>query len=501
MRPESKERREPVIQNQVDVVGGKAQNLLTLTDLSEKMGFEVPAFRVIPIGVKYDDAQLHELFESLSKPLAIRSSSPYEDSEGLSFAGRFESFLGVNDFPSFRRAVEDVQASARGSKASDYAQQHGVDLDERMAVIVQEMVDPLYSGVCYSTASLDDPRAIVEFVHGLSDELMSGDQQGSIASFDQDFRLTMEHGSKMPNLEQVARVARDLEVVFGQRLDVEFAVSHDGRIFIVQARPATDPEWEHVDVPEIDISEAILNADIVRGAGTFSGAVFVFRSPTEMQRYAASQNRQPMVEVHEQWLKLREFNRSHPEGFCLVADNLEAHELLMQDGGLSNLRALVTVDYASRFSHPAKVVSETGAFYLGVVGRSDLLEVIETGDTLTVASDQLRGVVYDLVKPEVELQIIDLTGTPMVEYEEAMGMQYPPYEDVDDRVFLDKSGGVGVRFWDYNEEDGVPIDVFYDLVDMDGTVLAKGEYRSGQVMRKFSDFPSLLNSLLLSAKR
>lgn len=501
MSPEAREGSEPVIHTQVDLLGKKAKNLLTLAAVSEEIGFEVPAFRVIPVGEYYNDIQLHELFESLQKPLAVRSSSPHEDSEGLSFAGRFDSILGIHDFPSFRKAIETVQASARGSKAYEYAQQHNAVVDERMAVIVQEMVDPFYSGVCYSTASTEDPRTVIEFVDGLSDGLMSGDQQGSIASFDQDFRVTMEHGLHLPNLERVARVARELEAVFGHRLDVEFAVSHDERIFIVQARPITDPEWGHVEVPEIDPSKIIMSADIVRGAGTFSGAIFVLRSPTEMQRYAAFQNQMPMDAVHEQWRNLRDFNRNHPEGFCLVADNLEAHEILMQDNGLSNLQALVTVNYASRFSHPAKIISETGAFYMGVVGRSDLLDVLETGDTVTVVSDQLRGVVFGLVKPEIKLQILDLTGITTIEYEEAMRMIYPPYDDVDDRLFIDGSQKIGVHFWDYNEEDGVPTDVFYDLVEMDGKVLAKGEYRAGQVMKRFPDFPSLLNSLFLNARR
>jgi hypothetical protein len=82
-------------------------------------------------------------------------------------------------------------------------------------------------------------------------------------------------------------------------------------------------------------------------------------------------------------------------------DNLEAHNIMMENGGLSNMQALITVDYASRFSHPAKDISETGAFYLGVVGRKDLLDLIDTGDTLTVVSDQTRGLAYDLVKPIV----------------------------------------------------------------------------------------------------
>lgn len=501
MGPEFVNKGEPLAKNPIDVVGGKAYNLLQLAELSQDRDFEVPDFRVIPVGTHYTESELEDLYGALSKPLAVRSSSPWEDSSGYSFAGRFRSILGVTDFQSFQMAVEDVLVSASDSKVKDYAQQHGLSIDDRMAVIVQEMINPLYSGVCYSTVDPNNPKVVAEFVSGLSDELMSGSKQGNIASFDQDFQLTMEHGNELPNLGRVARVARELEDIFNERLDIEFAVSEDGLIYIVQARPATDPIWPEVQIPEVEKDNILLDASIIRGSGSFRGPVFVFRSPTEMQRYAIAHNRRPVAETHEQWRKLRDFNRNNSDGYCLVADNLEAHEIIMKDSGLSNLRVLVTVDYASRFSHPAKVISETGAFYLGVVGRKDLLDSIDTGDSLTIASNQTRGLAYDLVKPTVEQRSIDLEGIPVVPFQTAIGMRLPPYEEVDDRLFVDCEGEVGVLFWDYNEEGGIPTDVFYSLVDVDGNVIDKGEYRANQVIHRFSNFPSLLVDLLSKAKR
>lgn len=497
---------EQLTDNPIEMVGGKGLNLLRLAELSKGRDFKVPDFYIIPVGAQYTEPQLEELFDLLPKPLVVRSSSPLEDSKGFSFAGRFRSVLNINDFPSFQYAINGVLESARDDRVSDYAQQHGLPTDERMAVIVQEMVDPLYSGVCYSTSNPNNPKTIVEFTDGLSDKLMSGDKQGNIASFDQDFYWRMEHGFPEPDLERVARVAKDLEVVFGQNLDIEFAVSKDRQIYIVQARPITDPAWPDVQIPKVDDEKVLLQADIVRGSGLFTGSVFVFRSPTEMQRYAQTRNRQPMMEIHEQLNKLRDFNTNNPDGYCLIADNLEAHQIIMEDGGLSNLRALVTVNYASRFSHPAKVISETGAFYLGVLGRKDLLNLVSTGDTITVVSDQSKGLVYDLVKPVVEPRVVeqrkvDLTDVPVVEYKTAIGMKFPPYEEIDDRLFIDETGSIGVKFWDYIEEKGVPTDVFYDLVDRNGNVLDRGEYRSFQVYDRFPDFPSLLSTLLFQARR
>ncbi len=138
---------------------------------------------------------------------------------------------------------------------------------------------------------------------------------------------------------------------------------------------------------------------------------------------------------------------------------------------------------------------------MGVLGRKDLLDLVETGDTVTVASDQSRGLVYDLIKPVIEQQRVSLEGIPTVPYQVALEMRLPPYEEIDDRLFVDPTGQVGVRFWDYNEESGVPTDVFYDIVDMDGNVISKGEYRASQVMRRFPNFPSLLDDLLSKARK
>ncbi len=484
--------------NQIEVVGGKGHILLRLSELSEDQDYSVPDFYIIPVK-NYSREQLNELFVLLNCPLAVRSSSPFEDSKGHSFAGRFRSLLGINNPDSFERAISEVVESAGDDRVRDYAQQYGLTIDDRMAVIVQEMVDPLYSGVCYSTSNSNNPRTIVEFIPGLSDELMSGNKQGSIASFDSDFQLKMEHGNRMPELERVARVAKNLEGIFGERLDVEFAVSKDRQIYVVQARPITDPVWSYVELPEVDDSRLLLEADIVRGSGIFTGPVFIFRSPTEMERYCRIHNKQPMTETHEQWNNIREFNRKHSEGYCLIADNLEAHEIILKDGGLSNLSALVTVDYASRFSHPVKVFSETGAFYLGSLGRKDMLDSLDTGDTISVSADQSRGLIYDLIKPEVKYEKANLQGVPVVEYETARGMKQPDYKNVDDHFFQDKTGRVGVLFTDYNDENGRPEDVFYSLV-ADGLNVGSGRYQASRVIFRHPTFSSLLEDFLTKAR-
>ncbi len=492
-----------------DVAGGKGHNLLRLSEISDDIGgFRVPDFVILPVGFRGSKSDLEEVYDGLRKPLAVRSSSPWEDSEGLSFAGIFHSFLNIDDYHMFLTLADDVLRSARGFRAVEYARRHDINIDDRMAVIVQEMIEPKISGVCYSTANPNDPRTIVEFLQGLSDKLMSGLSQGSMATFDQNFILTDSYlydnvKTFVSELGEVAHVARTLDDIYGCRLDVEFALSGDGVLYIVQARPITDPEWPDTLLPDIENERIILTSDVVRGSGIFRGPVFVIRSPKEATEYYRSRNMR--TRGVEQYQQLREFNYVHKGGYCLLTDTLEAHRSLIGEldsvgENLTNLKSLVTVDQATRFSHTNTVVAETGAFYVGTRGRKDVMDLIETGDTISVACNQSRGIVYDLTKPVIELHEANLKGVTVVQYESSRGMIRPPYEDVDDRLFIDQEGSVGVLFWDYNEENGFPTDVFYSII-IDGKVVRDERYESSRVIHQHPSFFHLLNHLFCEGKR
>ena len=76
---------------------------------------------------------------------------------------------------------------------------------------------------------------------------------------------------------------------------------------------------------------------------------------------------------------------------------------------LSNMKALITTDYASRFSHPIRVVTETGAFYLGgeakELGLVDVLGNREDAINLLKNMTGLREA--ELVKYELKRGFFD----------------------------------------------------------------------------------------------
>jgi hypothetical protein len=380
-----------------DSIGQKAHNLYLLEKLSKGLGFKVPPFRVVPVGSQLTDEQLAEIYNSLEKPLVVRSSSPYEDGETASFAGIFGSYLHIYHLSAFQEAVAKVQASAMSSKALEYAHQHNIQLENRMAVIVQEMIKPRFAGVCYSIGNPDDTRTVVEYNYGLADTLLSGDVPGTIYEYRPDDDLAKTDDIwEWPTLKKIAEITENLEEIYGQRLDVEFAVPDGGFVvYLVQAKPAVDPDWPETTIPDIYSPRVCFESDVVRGAGSFTGPVFVYRNYQNMIGDISNRNKSSSMKMQKQLQELKRFNTAHPQGWVLIADDLSNHAEIMAGGKLTNLRAVATVGYASRF-YPVKIVSETGAFYIGIQGKEQWLYRIKTGDTLSVVSDQTRGVVYDL---------------------------------------------------------------------------------------------------------
>ena len=74
---------------------------------------------------------------------AVRSSALVEDSEDASFAGQFESFLGLSDEAEFLTAIRACWAALWTSRARRYMEPHGLSpARTAMAILIQ----PLNSG-------------------------------------------------------------------------------------------------------------------------------------------------------------------------------------------------------------------------------------------------------------------------------------------------------------------------------------------------------------------
>ncbi|CAO0821324.1 hypothetical protein DFAR_2250004 [Desulfarculales bacterium] len=107
--------------------------------------------------------------------LSLRSSAIGEDSD-TSFAGQYTSVLGVG-LEGILDAYRQVVASLYSPQAIVYRRRNGLlDEDAEMAVLVQEMLDPLVSGVMYTRDPLGGMGGplLVSAVYGLGLGLVDG---------------------------------------------------------------------------------------------------------------------------------------------------------------------------------------------------------------------------------------------------------------------------------------------------------------------------------------
>jgi len=117
------------------------------------------------------ERQLDEALRALPGDgfFAVRSSAPEEDLEGASFAGGYQTSLGVTK-GTMRDALRSSFASAFDKRVFVYKQQQGYSVDNpRIAVIVQQQIASDAAGVGFSLNPLnnDYDEAVIDATWGL----------------------------------------------------------------------------------------------------------------------------------------------------------------------------------------------------------------------------------------------------------------------------------------------------------------------------------------------
>ncbi len=305
-----------------DGLGGKGENLLRLT----REGYPVPAWFVVPRAV-FDgivdahrdsvrssvgraeachpdeivpiSAEIASLFDaermdrsirgaldaSIGQTLrddrtyAVRSSVEGEDAGGHSFAGLMDSKLHVQR-RDIVEAICSVWASAFSPRALLYRRRRNVPLSGiSAAVIVQEMVDSVSSGVLFTRHPETKARTcIISAGFGLGEGVVSNEVETdtyTVGWDDRDIERTVatknsqvvraatgssgtrtmelsEHEAQRSVLDdtqvrKLAKMGRDLEALFGAPQDIEWAFDASGSLWLLQTRPIVfrDPVPEH----------------------------------------------------------------------------------------------------------------------------------------------------------------------------------------------------------------------------------------------------------------
>jgi phosphohistidine swiveling domain-containing protein len=229
------------------IVGSKAATLGRL----RAAGFPVPdGFVLAGCSVSdLDGPGIRDLVDAALDQIgrgqvAVRSSSAAEDLAGASYAGQYDSVLGVEGLEDVLTAIRAVLESGTSRRVGGYRIGRGIDPAEAaMAVIVQSMVPAEAAGVAFTADPVTGDRGVVAVsaVRGLGDRLVSG-EAGADEWVVSDGVATRRRGAEdvldPANATAVAVLARRVEEHEGGPQDIEWAVA-EGRIFLLQARPMT----------------------------------------------------------------------------------------------------------------------------------------------------------------------------------------------------------------------------------------------------------------------
>ncbi len=227
--------------------------------------------------LRLSDAQKQTLEQALGqiqfngsykeKQFAVRSSSPEEDLEGSSFAGGYETILGVT-YDSMEDAIGKAFASCLDLRIVVYKRQHGFDItDPKIAVVVQEQIASEVSGVGFSMNPLNNnlDEAVFNANWGLGETVVAGlvtpdyfriekvtmkilektlgskessiwlDKSGTTTKDNYrcgDFTLDNRHIGKL------ALLIKQVERIYKKPIDIEWAFAND-KLYLLQARPIT----------------------------------------------------------------------------------------------------------------------------------------------------------------------------------------------------------------------------------------------------------------------
>jgi len=243
--------------------GHKAATLAAL----RKAGHNVPDGFVIPVGMAWDrEALLAPLAALGAGPYAVRSSGVAEDLANASFAGQYESIIGVESVDDVVAAAKRVLASGQSARVAAYR----ADVDAaggRLAVLVQRLVAAEAAGVMFTKNPVTgDAELVLEAVHGLGDQLVDGAAKAErwilrdAELVAPDSPSVLDQRVVRTLMELGARIERER----GKPQDIEWAFA-GGEIFMLQARPITGLPRQ----PQIEI----LPGRWTKDTGHFTGPV------------------------------------------------------------------------------------------------------------------------------------------------------------------------------------------------------------------------------------
>ncbi|MFG0740846.1 phosphoenolpyruvate synthase [Providencia sp. TYF-12] len=416
-------------------VNQRIYNLLDETDIDDVNQLAVAGAQIrqwvidTPL-TKELEQDIRDAFAQLSEgeaeaSFAVRSSATAEDMPDASFAGQQETFLNVQGIDAVLVAIKHVFASLFNDRAISYRVHQGYDhRGVALSAGVQRMVrsDLASSGVMFTidTESGFDQVVFITSAYGLGEMVVQGavnpdefyvhkptlkNNRPAIVrrtlgskKLQMVYADSKEHGKQVQiedvpetlrnrfsladhEVEELARQALQIEKHYGRPMDIEWAKDgHNGRLYIVQARPETVRSNQQVmERYQLKEQGQVLVEGRAIGHRIGSGVVKVIHNLSEMDRIQA--------------------------GDVLVTDMTDLDwEPIMKKA------AAIVTNRGGRTCHAAIIARELGI--PAVVGCGDATDRLQEGQEVTVScSEGDTGFVYQ-GKLEFEIHSSEVSEMP-----------------------------------------------------------------------------------------
>ncbi len=322
-----------------------------------------------------------------SLPLAIRSSALCEDSLDSSFAGQYRSELNV-DKENFNQVYKEVVASKYSVQAMTYRFNKGFrDQDIAMCTGCMEMINAVAGGVVYTGSPLDpdDSSVFINSVWGLPKLVVDGSDSFDLFTISRDPELKIIKRqintkkvqyicSKASAIEMIdvppqqqiqpsisnetalelAEISVNIERYYNFAQDIEWALSRNGQLYILQCRPLKQTA-RAVELPKITgLGDPLISGGITASPGAATGVVYKATRDADILWFP--ENAILVVEqARPRWAPL--LNR--------------AAGIISEQGGFAGHLANV----AREFSVPA------------IMNIANAMETLEQGATITMDAD------------------------------------------------------------------------------------------------------------------
>lgn len=246
------------------ISGGKGKTLARLFN----MGYPIPdGFIILPEafteeGIKPEAwklvyKQYQKMLNTASengqtlRKFAVRSSTLLEDSDSVSYAGKFDSILNVDSALNLRKSIGTVYQSLRNDRALRYSQSQHIEMKDQMAIVVQNMVDAELAGVLFTVDPVQNNKELMKgnLVKGIGEKLMSGEANPIEFSYQRENGHYQGPEIFKPYSKTLMNMAERLEKDLSGPQDIEWAVSC-GQLFILQSRPITTLSDQYSDYSE-----------------------------------------------------------------------------------------------------------------------------------------------------------------------------------------------------------------------------------------------------------